>query len=77
MILHLYSSNENLLFISYVVLQNIQFILNPKNITIPKGMSFKIEFFRTMTRTIPIQNEWFRWENDSKVNLNRVERKAT
>ena len=37
----------------------------------------RLNFFRTMTRAIPFQNEWFRWENDSKVNLNRVERKAT
>ena len=46
--------------------------------TIPNGMSFKIEFFeRTMKRTIPFENEWLRWENDMKVNLNRVEVKAT
>ena len=42
------------------------------------GISFKIEFFeRTMKRTIPFENEWLRWENDMKVNLNRVEVKAT
>ena len=30
-----------------------------------------------MKRTIPFENEWLRWENDMKVNLNRVEAKAT
>ena len=41
------------------------------------GMSFKIEFFCAMKRTMSFEIEWLRWENDTKVNLNTLEVKAT